>query len=86
MVPSQSSRCPSSARSSILSTFQRLCRQRLGKAPKSGHPRAVDLLWRLSGGRLGKVLAGCERVVREAAARGTRDLDLGVVASRWGKA
>jgi hypothetical protein len=79
---SDRSRCPRSARSRILSTFSKLCRRHLGKAPPSGHPRSVDFLWRFSGGRLGKALSGVERVVREAAERGYRDLDLAVVANR----
>ena len=77
-------RCPRPVRARLLSTFSRLCRSELGKVPTSGHPCAVDRVWRLSGGRLGNALAGMQRVVRQAAARGCRDLDLGVVANRWG--
>jgi hypothetical protein len=86
MAPSQLVRCPRAARQRIQSSFSSLCRRHLGRRPQSGHPCAVDLVWRLSGGRLHTALAGCERIVRQAAAQGYRDLDIGVVVARWGAA
>jgi hypothetical protein len=77
-------RCPRDARTRILSSFRRLCREHLGSPPQSGHPRSVDLLWRSAGGQLGTALARCERVVQEAADRGYRAVSLAAVASRRG--
>jgi len=79
-------RCPRPERARILSSFSRLHRRHLGKKPSSGHPRDADLLWRLSGGgaRLGNALSALDRVVREAAARGCRDLPFGSALCRLG--
>ena len=79
---SESTRCPRDARRHILSTFEAACRAHLVQAG-TFHPRAVDLVWRLAGGHLGKIKSCCERVVGQAAARGV-PADFGLVASRWG--
>ena len=76
-------RCPRAARKCILSTFSGLCERQLGSRPLGGHPSAADLLWRVSGGRLPKILSRCERVVAEAAAQGLSDVNLGTVVARW---
>lgn len=77
-------RCPRAARKTILSTFSRLHEKHLGSRPPCGHPSAADRLWRISGGRFPQVFSHAERVVQEAAARGSSELDLGTVAARWG--
>lgn len=45
--------------------------------------RAVDRVCQIARGRLGTAVAGVERVVRDAAARTTSGVGLGVVAMRW---
>lgn len=75
--------CPDKVRNRILLAFARQCRKHLGTHPRSGHPCAAEVLWQLAGGRLGDVLSACERVARDAAAQGFRELDLAVVANDW---
>jgi hypothetical protein len=75
--------CPPRQAAQLASSFSKLCQDYLGQPPAPpAHPRAVDLVWRLSGGRLGNALAGCRTTVLEAAARGVYRLDIGTVATR----
>lgn len=80
---SESSRCPRTARARVQSAFTKTCREHGLKATQ-GHPRAVDRVWLLAGGHLGKIKSGCERVARQAAALGLSDVSLAAVANRWG--
>ena len=73
---------PRAARRAIESSFSRLYRATFGGSPPASNPRAVDLLWNASGGRLGTIRSRMALIVRGAAARGYR-IDLGVVWTRW---
>lgn len=82
MAPSSTARCPRAARQRISSSLSTLCRKHLGRPPGSSHPCAADLVWRFSGGRLGKALEGCRRTVLEAAAQGVSSVRLEDVVGR----
>lgn len=85
VLRSQSLPAPRSARRAIESHFSRLYREAFGEPPHRGHPRAVDLIWSASGGRLGTIRSRTAAILQEAAARGYR-IDLGVVWTRWSEA
>lgn len=81
---SEPARCPRAKRRQIETTFLTLCRAHRVRPKKTAHPRAVDDVWSLAGGHLGKIKSGCERVIRRAAALGYFELELTAVAHRWG--
>jgi len=70
------------ARVAVEQVFSRAFRAEFGARPEPSHPRAVDLVWRVSGGSLGAIRRETNRALREAAARGYL-IDLGAIACRW---